>query len=154
MLVIKNVNLWHVCEQEEMNVRGNVCCIDPEYDRKQEDHILAELGYGNIWAWCRVVVKGQYIDNYGEEYTAWVSVGCCSYLDEEDFLNSDLYKDMREYVLDQLDDQVRQDECRRSAVEACQVLLEARDVKDNSDLIDFQALFEKAYNLAEKALES
>jgi len=83
---------------EDAEVRGNAMCSgDDAFDREVEDHILSELKDGNIWAWSTIRVSA-YIDGVeGIDY-----LGCCNYMDEEDFRKDAYYFDMKGCALNDL----------------------------------------------------
>lgn len=72
-------------------VRGNAMASgDDVLDKKVEDEILARLEWGDVWAWCTVIVTAQ-VEIDGEVFRGRDSLGCCSYKDEKDFKHPEGY---------------------------------------------------------------
>lgn len=91
---------------EDIPVRGNAMASgDDEYDRHVEDHIIAELESGNVWAWCTVQVRARVGQFYGDAF-----LGACSYEDSGDF-SRDHLKAMKEEARDEL--RKRMDEAKK-----------------------------------------
>lgn len=76
---------------EDMEVRGSMDSGDPDFDRKDEDKILAEIEDGNDWSWCRVRVLATY--DGVSNIVGMDSLGCVSYASEEEFRAPDGYFD-------------------------------------------------------------
>lgn len=86
------------CEEEQVPVRGNLCASgDDDQDRKDENHVIRQLEYGNQWSWCSVKMTAKYKDFKGVDY-----LGCCSYKNEEDFKNGGYFEDMKVQALEDL----------------------------------------------------
>lgn len=91
-------------EPEDIEVRGNFMCGDPEYeqaDRELEDRIIERLNSGDYEAWCLVIVEARHGEHLGSD-----SLGGCS-------LSGDYTADtvvdehgMRENALDALQKEV------------------------------------------------
>ena len=89
-----NVEAW----QDDTDVVGNAMCSgDDAFDKECEDHILADLDDGNVWAWASIkvtaCVDGIECANY---------LDCCNYKDEADFLKDACYLDMKGEALSEL----------------------------------------------------
>ncbi len=76
-------------EPEHEEVRGHFASGEPEYDRADEEAILARLAKGEEWAWCCVKVTVSC-----GELSEHAYLGCCSYQDEEDFRADGYFDDM------------------------------------------------------------
>ena len=97
---------WQLdCLPEDVSIEGNALASgDDVQDRAQERWIHDQLGSGNQWAWCSVRLTGSY-----KGLEAFDTLGCCCYLDENDFQQPGGYfDDMRANVLADL--QVQLDE--------------------------------------------
>lgn len=97
-----------IASQEiDVPVRGNACASgDNEFDRQIEQEILDRLAQGDMWAWCCVEVTATTI--YKGEITSESDyLGCCSYEDQEDFINnSGLYEGMKAMALEALEEKI------------------------------------------------
>jgi hypothetical protein len=91
------------CLEECARVRGNaIASGDDQIDRNTEDLLLEELDSGNQWAWCTVRVVATWNELEGDDY-----LGCCSYKDEQDFINnSGYFEDMKARALQELNEKV------------------------------------------------
>ncbi len=70
-------------EYEDIPVQGNAMASeDPEYDKKVENEIIADLESGNIFAWCTAIVKARWAGFEGLD-----ALGAISCYNEKDFLN-------------------------------------------------------------------
>lgn len=90
--------------QDDCPVRGNASAIDPQTDLEIENEILERLDAGNVWAWASVEV--QVTLESGQTGRAYL--GCCSYANERDFIESsgyfdDLVREALEDAFDQVD---------------------------------------------------
>jgi hypothetical protein len=75
------------------DVRGNAMSSgDDDFDKEVEDAIFERLDNGDVWAWALVKVTATYEGRgcVGVDY-----LGCCNYLDEEDFVTGGLYDEMK-----------------------------------------------------------
>lgn len=103
-------------EPEHEDVRGHFASGEPEYDRQDEEAILARLSEGDEWAWCVVkvtVLCGRLSES---EY-----LGGCSYESEEDFrANSGYFDDMV-------------DACKRALVRDAKAVMEAAEAEGFTD---------------------
>lgn len=89
------------CLDEHIPIKGNaIASGDNEYDRKVEEKLKRQLR-DNPWAWCSIKVIGEYRGLTAVDY-----LGCCSYKNEKDFRNSPYFKDMRDNVIADLQEQV------------------------------------------------
>lgn len=128
-LTLEDVECELRCEEEDIPVKGNCSAIDEETDRKQEQWVYAQLRAGNEWAWCHVVVVGRY-----GGFEEMDSLGCCSYLSEEDFKQpGSYYDDMRNEVLHKLqkdvDDEIFREKQARQRLRAAKLLRVRIDMK-------------------------
>jgi hypothetical protein len=79
-------------EPEDVPVRGNaVVSGDLQQDKEVEDRILTRLAGGEVWAWCYVVVTAILLVDGTPFIQANNTLGCCSYVDEEDFCKDSGY---------------------------------------------------------------
>lgn len=102
------VNIFLTVEEEICSVRGNVLASGNDADDKEaEDEILARLEYGDLWAWCRVIITAR-IEGL-EELEGIDTLGCCSYVDERDFLDpvGGYYSDMKSAAIEDLKQQLK-----------------------------------------------
>lgn len=72
-------------------------CMSPE-----EAGALAYLAQTNPWMWCRVHLRG----TYRGILQADAYLGCCSYANEQDFLNGGYNPQMQEEIRDELQGQL------------------------------------------------
>lgn len=100
-LTEKEVTFTIECEWEDAPVRGGFASGDDVADKALEDQITARLYAGDIWAWCCVVVTARW-----RGFSGTASLGCCSYVDEKDFKNSDYFNDMRAEALEDLNKEI------------------------------------------------
>lgn len=101
-LTLEDIDFTIEALEEISSVEGNALASgDDEQDRKAEEYIYRQLEAGNEWAWCCVRVRGWYYGLSAEEY-----LGCCSYKSREDFENGGYFEDMRNAVLEDLQDQL------------------------------------------------
>lgn len=88
------------CEPEQMDFRGNACCIDPETDLAAEQEIADRLDSGDVWAWCSVRVVAIAEDG-ARGYSSYL--GGCNYKDEAEFRDclyfTDLCNEAREDLI-------------------------------------------------------
>jgi len=74
-----------------MQIKGNAMASgDGALDREQEDWIRRQLRAGNRWARCCAKVTATF-ELGGVTFSGVAYLGCCSYLSEEDFKQSDGY---------------------------------------------------------------
>lgn len=106
-LTLDDVEFSIECLPEDAPIKGNCSAIDPETDARTEAWIKRELESGNQWAWCTVRVVGTYEGLEADDY-----LGGCSYADEADFKNGGYYDDMRQTVLDALNENLERLEAR------------------------------------------
>lgn len=88
---------------DDVPVYGNASDSgDPVYDRRVENKILSYIrdNLSDPWAWAVVTVWATYDGLDGIEGVDFL--GCCSYEDEDDFKDSDLYRDMCENAKEDL----------------------------------------------------
>jgi hypothetical protein len=96
MVTLDKIKFDIIVRPEEISVRGNVC------DEQMENQILRDLK-SNMWAWCRVEVRGTLGSLTASDY-----LGCCNYSDQDDFKNGGYYDDMCENVRFELEKQVKE----------------------------------------------
>ena len=77
----------------DLSPEGHFASGDEEADKKMVAEIINDYNNGNLWAWCCVVVTASVMIS-GEVFTGTVSLGACSYKDEEDFKQDGYYPDM------------------------------------------------------------
>jgi hypothetical protein len=95
-------------QPEDIPVRGNVLFSgDDELDREAENEVIEQLESGNEWAWCTVCVRVFWWDD-GYCYEAWDTLACCSYTDEQDFMDCEYYDDMMYEAIAELIEQVEE----------------------------------------------
>lgn len=101
---IEQIEFQLIAEYESIPVRGNALTSgDDDYDRKEENRIIAAIGRGNVWAWASVELKGTY-----KGLTASNYLGCCSYKNEKDFMKDGYYyQDMKQNVFDEIIEQLK-----------------------------------------------
>lgn len=78
---------------EDIPIRGNCSAISEEVDRETEEWIIDQLERGNVWAWARVRVMGQF-----KWLTADSYLGACSYYDQKAFEEGGYFDDMKEEI--------------------------------------------------------
>ena len=88
-----------LAEPDHIPVEGNACASgDDDFDREVEHNILCRLQKGDIWAWAAVTVVVAWGSFEGRAH-----LGCCSYVDENDFRQPGGYfDDMVAEALDEL----------------------------------------------------
>ena len=106
-LTLDDVEFSVECLPEDAAVRGNASAVDDASDTQIEDEIIERLERGDTWAWCTVRVVGVYEGLEADDF-----LGCCSYADEADFKNGGYYDDMRQTVLDALNENLERLEAR------------------------------------------
>lgn len=101
------VNIFLTVEEEYCSVRGNALVSgDDTADKEAEDEILERLDSGDLWAWCSVTITAT-IEGL-EELEGVDNLGCCSYVDEQDFLSPDgYYPDMKSAAIEDLKTQLK-----------------------------------------------
>ena len=96
-------------EGEDIPVRGNAMVSgDDGLDRQVEDEILQRVEQGDEWAWCHVKVTiyascvrmvecgmAITVDTWAND-----NLGCCSYMDEDEFKAGGYYEDMVKTCID------------------------------------------------------
>jgi hypothetical protein len=97
-------------EPEDLEVHGNVCAIDPETDKKQEQWVLDQLNRGNLYAWCWCKVTARCGSFVGED-----ALGGISYESKEAF-EKDLLVEMKQNAIEAL---------RQDMIAAHRVVLDA-----------------------------
>jgi hypothetical protein len=99
-----NVEPEHIPVQENLIVSG-----DEEFDKKCEDEIIARLDSGDVWAWCivKVTVAPKTLE-YTDELNGFAYLGGCSYENQEEFEQSDYYKDMIDWALEDLNNKSKE----------------------------------------------
>lgn len=76
-------------ELDDTPIRGNAMASgDDAYDKEVEDEIINRVNDGDVWAWASIKVTASWSGYEGTDY-----LGCCSYKNEEDFINGDTYYD-------------------------------------------------------------
>lgn len=99
-LTREQVEIEIIVEPETTPIKGNALASgNDETDRAYEDSLQALLAGGDIWAWCQVEVAVTYRGFHASDY-----LGCCSYVDQDDFKRSGYYEDMVQAALDTLND--------------------------------------------------
>ena len=90
---------WEISvEIDHIPVRGNaIASGDDKYDRRVENRILKRLENGDPWAWGSVCVTGTWEGIEEREY-----LGACSYRNEQDFIRSGYYDEMRNSIRDEI----------------------------------------------------
>ena len=104
MFKIEDVDVSITVEPEFSPVQGNLIVSgDNEFDKKCEDEIIARLDSGDEWAWCivKVTVAPKTLVN-ADELFGFSYLGGCSYENQEEFEQSDYYKDMIDWSLEDL----------------------------------------------------
>jgi len=100
------------CLPEDLPIKGNAIATgDSEEDERIEEAIRSELEY-NEWAWCCAqvtVTLDSPCSACGQSLSETEYLGCCSYQDEQDFIEGLYYSDMVQTCLDRL--QERLDDC-------------------------------------------
>lgn len=81
---------------DDIEVRGNAQASgDNAADKQAEDAILARLDNGETWAWACVRVTAS-IEVEGHTFEGTDYLGCCSYRDTAEFIQSgEYYDDMK-----------------------------------------------------------
>jgi len=92
LLKSNRVKFYVSAHPETIPIKGNCSAIDEITDKETENWIINELNNGNIWAWCSIEVTAQLDESLsGHDY-----LGCCSYLSEQNFIDSNnYYADMK-----------------------------------------------------------
>lgn len=81
------------CYPETTEIEGNASAVDDDTDRETNEWVRDQLRSGNQWAWGRArVIASVEVD--GETFEGSDSLGCCSYLSEQDFRADQYYTDM------------------------------------------------------------
>jgi hypothetical protein len=104
MFTIDDVVVSISAEPEHLPIRGNLIVSgDDEFDKKCEDEIISQLDSGNEWAWCitKCTVTPKSL-NYVDIIVGHSYLGGCSYENKDEFIESDSYKDMIDWALDDL----------------------------------------------------
>jgi hypothetical protein len=102
-LTLDDVYFTIEVDYDDIPVRGNaVMSGNKDIDKDIEDDILDRLDDGDVWAWASVKVIG----SYKGILKASDYLGACSYEDEEEFKQDGYYDDMRQSILDNLNDQL------------------------------------------------
>lgn len=82
-------------ERDSTPVVGNCSASgDEEFDKRMEAEILARIKNKDVWAWACVTVVASYRDYEGREF-----LGCCCYLNQQDFKQCDYYEQMKSAAL-------------------------------------------------------
>lgn len=101
---IEDVDFTIEAECDDVPVRGNaIMSGDDAFDKKVENEILERLIDGDVWAWASVKVTG----TYRNILKASDYLGCCSYANQEDFTKDGYYDDMRQNIVNELNDQLQ-----------------------------------------------
>jgi hypothetical protein len=104
MFTIEDVDVSIAVESEHIPVQGNLIVSgDDEFDKKCEDEIISRLDSGDEWAWCcvKVTVTPKTL-TFTDELFGFSYLGGCSYENREEFEQSDYYKDMIDWAIDDL----------------------------------------------------
>jgi hypothetical protein len=102
MLTEKRVEFSLEVQPEDMPLEGNLCAIDDEHDRAEEERVRQELRDGNVWAWCQVRVVARWGDWEGS-----AGLGGCSYASGEDFKAGPCYEDLKTEALEDLEREIK-----------------------------------------------
>jgi hypothetical protein len=104
MFTIDDVDVSISVEPEFSPIVGNLIASgDDEFDKKCEEDIVAQLDSGNAWAWCIVKVTATPKNlTYTDELFGFSFLGGCSYENQEEFEQSDYYKDMINWSIEDL----------------------------------------------------
>ena len=88
-------------EPEHIPVEGNAIASDDDaFDQEIERNILSRLHQDDIWAWAAVTVTVSW-----GPFAASNHLGCCSYVDEDDFRQPGGYfDDMVDEALEELNE--------------------------------------------------
>jgi len=82
-------------EPEDLPPEGNVLVSgDDEQDAEAVKDVTDRLNAGNIWAWCQVTILANWSGFCGKEV-----LGCCSYTNQEEFIQGDYYAPMLDEAL-------------------------------------------------------
>ncbi|QLE46551.1 hypothetical protein FD723_40780 (plasmid) [Nostoc sp. C052] len=85
-------------ERDSTPVKGNCSASDDEeFDKQMEAEILERIKKKDIWAWCCITVVASYRGYEGRD-----SLGCCCYLNQQDFKQCDYYDQMKSAALSDL----------------------------------------------------
>ncbi len=105
------------CLEETDPFVGNAMASgDDSVDREAEAWIRSELNRGNGWAWfCARVTASVEID--GETFSAFDTLGRCSYKSERDFRADQYFADMKSEAFSALCDVLRH-EIKRGTIAA------------------------------------
>lgn len=88
---------------EDNPIRGNAFASgDDAVDKQVEDELIERVVNGDIWAWARVTISASWSEFKGSD-----SIGGCSYVDENDFRNSDYFNDMVNCAIENLNDTIK-----------------------------------------------
>lgn len=95
-LTLSDIHWQLDCLPDDTRIEGNALASgDDVADRAQERWVHDQLDSGNQWAWCTVRLTGRY-----KGLESVDTLGCCSYLDENDFRQPGGYfDDMQSNVL-------------------------------------------------------
>jgi hypothetical protein len=106
MLDPDQVAYEYVKEPEDIPIKGNASCIDPETDAANERVIFDRVAAGDDWAWFSVKVVASTIiaGNLYRGESAWL--GCNCYENEADFLAGGYYDDLKDEALTALENTV------------------------------------------------
>jgi len=86
LLTSENVVITVTPEPEHVEIRGSFDSGDAERDEALAVELEARLERGDIWAWCCVAVKVDFVLPSGETLlTSTHYLGACSYASEDDF---------------------------------------------------------------------
>lgn len=101
-------------KEDDFPVMGNVsACGDKAIDEMVEQRVYDRLENGDIWAWASVVVTCEYEGFRGRDY-----LGGCNYANEEDFVSSDYYEDMKKAAYEDMINEIDATARRLSKLEA------------------------------------
>ena len=95
----EEVSVCIQAEPELIPVEGNASASgDDAFDREVEHNILCRVQQGDVWAWGAVTVTVTW-----GPFSASDHLGCCSYVDEDDFRQPGGYfDDMVDQALEEL----------------------------------------------------
>jgi hypothetical protein len=89
-------------EQEDIPIEGNVLASgDEKQDREAEEEVRRRLDQGDVWAWAYVKIEARIVLD-GQAFIGKASLGGCSYKDEADFKAGGYYDDLKNEVIEDM----------------------------------------------------